>query len=119
MGAGAQALIGPGGSADIIEVRDEVASLGSTACSASAPLPGATLGQEDLPLVRTVLPDDVTSTYLAANIARRNEVAPGAAWKVAIVARFDAHGQSISNSLAAILQAAGLQPSVGGCNPCG
>ena len=116
--AGAQALIGPGGSADIIEVRDEIASLGSTACSASASLPSATRDQESLSLVRTVLPDDVTSTYLATNIiARRDEVAPGAAWKVAIVARSDAYGQSIGNSLAAILQSAGLQPSVVGYNP--
>jgi branched-chain amino acid transport system substrate-binding protein len=115
---GAQALIGPTGSADILEVRDEVASLGSTACSASASLPGATLGQDSLSLVRTVLPDDVTSTYLATNIiARRDDVAPGAAWKVAIVARSDAYGQSIGNSLAAILQAAGLEPSVIGYNP--
>jgi branched-chain amino acid transport system substrate-binding protein len=116
--AGAQALIGPPGSSDIIEVRDEIASLGSTACSASASLPGATLGQESLSLVRTVLPDDVTSTYLAtAIIERRDETAPGAAWKVAIVARNDAYGQSIGNSLAAILQSAGLQPSVVGYNP--
>ncbi len=116
--AGAQALIGPGGSADIIEVRDEIASLGSTACSASASLPSATLGQDPLALVRTVLPDDVTSTYLAGRIiSRRDEVAPGAAWKVAIVARTDAYGQSVGNSLAAILQSAGLQPSVIGYNP--
>ena len=116
--AGAQALIGPPGSTDIIEVRDEIAALGSTACSASASVPGATLGQDPLALVRTVLPDDVTSTYLATNIiARRDEVAPGAAWKVAIVARSDAYGQSIGNSLAAILQSAGLQPSVVGYNP--
>jgi branched-chain amino acid transport system substrate-binding protein len=116
--AGAQALIGPPGSSDIIEVRDEISSLGSTACSASASLPGATLGQESLAFVRTVLPDDVTSTYLATNIiARRDETAPGAAWKVAIVARGDAYGQSIGNSLAAILQSAGLQPSVVDYNP--
>jgi branched-chain amino acid transport system substrate-binding protein len=115
---GAQALIGPSGSSDIIEVRDEIASLDSTACSASASLPSATLGQETLSLVRTVLPDDVTSTYLAtAIIERRDEVAPGAAWKVAIVARSDAYGQSIGNSLAAILQSAGLEPSVVGYNP--
>ena len=88
------------------------------ACSASASLPGATLDQEDLSLVRTVLPDDVTTTYLAGRIiSRRDEVAPGAAWKVAIVARSDAYGRSISNSLAAILQTAGLQPSVVGYNP--
>jgi branched-chain amino acid transport system substrate-binding protein len=116
--AGAQALIGPPGSSDIIEVRDEIASLGTTACSASASLPGATRDQETLSLVRTVLPDDVTSTYLAGQIiARRDETAPGAAWKVAIVARSDAYGQSIGNSLAAILQSAGLQPSVVGYNP--
>jgi branched-chain amino acid transport system substrate-binding protein len=116
--AGAQALIGPPGSSDIIELRDEIASLGSTACSASASLPSATLGQETLSLVRTVLPDDVTSTYLAtAIIERRDEVAPGASWKVAIVARSDAYGQSIGNSLAAILQSAGLEPSVVGYNP--
>ena len=60
----------------------------------------------------------MTSTYLATNIiARRDEVAPGAAWKVAIVARSDAYGQSIGNSLAAILQSAGLEPSVVGYNP--
>jgi branched-chain amino acid transport system substrate-binding protein len=116
--AGAQALIGPAGSSGIIEVRDEVAALGSTACSASASVPSATLGQDPLSLVRTVLPDDVTSTYLATRIIeRRDEVAPGAAWKVAIVARADSYGQSVGNSLATILQSAGLQPSVVDYNP--
>jgi branched-chain amino acid transport system substrate-binding protein len=116
--AGTQALIGPPGSAGIVEVREELAALGATACSASASLPSATREQETLSLVRTVLPDDVTSTYLAGQIiTRRDEVAPGAAWKVAIVARGDAYGQSIGNSLAAILQSAGLQPSVVDYNP--
>ena len=68
-------------------------------------------------LFRTVLPDDVTATYLADEIiTRRDETAPGASWKVAIVARADDYGQSIAGTVATILQSAGLDPSVVGYN---
>jgi branched-chain amino acid transport system substrate-binding protein len=115
---GAGALLGPAGSSDAVVVRDEVAALGSTTCSASATVPSITRDQDDLVLFRTALPDDVTATYLASQIvARRDADAPGVAWKVAIVARADDYGQSIGGSVAAILQAAGLEPNVIGYNP--
>jgi branched-chain amino acid transport system substrate-binding protein len=110
---GAQALIGPAGSTDADLVRDEVASLGTIACSASATLPSITRDQTSMSLFRTALPDDITTTYLTAAInARRDEAAPGSAWKVAIVGRTDDYGLSISNGLAATLEASGMVPSV-------
>ena len=115
---GAQALIGPAGSSGGREVRDEVVALDSTICSASATVPSLTLGQDPLALFRTAVPDDVTATYLAGQIiSRRDETAPEAPWKVAIVARGDAYGQSIGNTMAAVLQSAGLVPSVVDYNP--
>jgi branched-chain amino acid transport system substrate-binding protein len=115
---GAQALIGPAGSSDGDEVRDEVVALDSTICSASATVPSLTLGQDPLALFRTAVPDDVTAAYLAGQIInRRDEVAPEAAWNVAIVARGDAYGQSVGNTMAAVLQSAGLVPTVVDYNP--
>ena len=115
---GAQALIGPAGSSGGIEVRDELVALDSTACSASATVPSLTLGQDPLALFRTAVPDDVTAAYLAGQIInRRDETAPEAAWKVAIVARADAYGQSVGNTMAAVLQSAGLVPTVVDYNP--
>ena len=115
---GAQALIGPAGSSGGVQVRDEVVALDSTICSASATVPGLTLGQDPLALFRTAVPDDVTAAYLAGQIIeRRDEVAPEAAWNVAIVARGDAYGQSVGNTLAAVLQSAGLVPTVVDYNP--
>lgn len=115
---GAQALIGPAGSSGGVQVRDEVVALDSTVCSASATVPSLTLGQDPLALFRTAVPDDVTAAYLAGQIIeRRDEVAPEAAWKVAIVARGDSYGQSVGNTLAAVLQSAGLVPTVVDYNP--
>jgi ABC-type branched-subunit amino acid transport system substrate-binding protein/peptidoglycan hydrolase-like protein with peptidoglycan-binding domain len=115
---GAQALIGPAGSDAAETVRDEVASLGSIACSASATLPRITLEQDAMSLFRTALPDDITTTYLTTAItARRDAEAPGAAWNVAIVGRTDEYGLSISNGLAATIQASGMVPTVIGYNP--
>jgi branched-chain amino acid transport system substrate-binding protein len=115
---GAQALIGPAGSSGGIEVRDEVVALDSTICSASATVPRLTLGQDPLALFRTAVPDDVTAAYLAGQIInRRDETAPEAAWKVAIVARSDAYGLSVGNTMAAVLQSAGLVPTVVDYNP--
>lgn len=115
---GAQALIGPAGSSGGVQVRDEVVALDSTICSASATVPSLTLGQDPLALFRTAVPDDVTAAYLAGQIInRRDDVAPEEAWKVAIVARGDAYGQSVGNTLAVVLQSAGLVPTVVDYNP--
>jgi branched-chain amino acid transport system substrate-binding protein len=115
---GAGALLGPAGSSNAVEVRDAIAAAGSTTCTASATVPSITRDQEELVLVRTALPDDVTATYLANEIiARRDADEPGAVWNVAIVARADDYGLSIGGTVAAIVQAAGLQPSVIGYNP--
>ena len=54
--AGAQALVGPAGSSDALEVREQVAALESSTCSASASVPSITRDQDDVVLVRTVLP---------------------------------------------------------------
>jgi branched-chain amino acid transport system substrate-binding protein len=115
---GAQALIGPAGSDAAEAARDAVASADSIACSASATLPRVTRDQESMSLFRTALPDDVTTTYLTSAVtARRDAVAPGAAWKVAVVGRTDEYGLSISNGLAVTLAAAGMEPTVIGYNP--
>lgn len=115
---GAQALVGPAGSTNAIEVRDEVGALGSIACSPSATLPRITLEQEAMAMFRTALPDDITTTYLASVIsARRDAAAPAAPWKVAIVGRTDEYGLSISASLAAMVEAAGMAPTVIGYDP--
>jgi branched-chain amino acid transport system substrate-binding protein len=118
LGGGAQALIGPAGSDAAEAVRDEVASSGSIACSASATLPRVTRDQESIALFRTALPDDVTTTYLTSAVTeRRDAAAPGAAWKVAVVGRSDEYGLSISNGLAVTLAAAGMEPTVIGYHP--
>lgn len=116
--AGARALIGPAGSTSALELLPELARLNTGTCTASATLPGLTYGQEQPILFRTAVPDDVMAAYLAQQIiARRDEQAPDAAWKVAIIARSDDYGLSIGNGLAALLQAGGLAPSVIGYNP--
>jgi branched-chain amino acid transport system substrate-binding protein len=117
--AGSSALIGPAGSDDAELVRDQLLADGGLTCSASASLPRVTLDQDgddgDLSLVRTALSDDVMTTYLTRYIEdRRDEQAPDAAWTVAIVARDDDYGVSISAGLAATLQAAGMNPVVVG-----
>ncbi len=110
---GAQALIGPTGSTDAFEYRDAVQNADSISCSASASVPGLTSGQETFGLFRTALPDDVTVGYLTDVVMdRRDEQAPGEAWKVAIVARNDDYGLAIGNGLAYALQSHGLAPTV-------
>ena len=117
--AGAQALIGPAGSSDIIEVRDEVASLGSTACSASASVPvgharsGSALARPHRAARRRHARP--ISPPASSTDATRSPLAPPGRWRSSPAA--DSYGQSVGNSLAAILQSAGLQPSVVGYNP--
>ena len=115
--AGARVLIGPAGSTSAAELLPELQRLNTVTCTASATLPGLTYGQQQPALFRTAVPDDVMVAYLAQKIIeRRDEAAPGAPWKVAIVARSDDYGLSVGNGLAAVLQAAGLAPSVVGYN---
>jgi branched-chain amino acid transport system substrate-binding protein len=115
---GARVLFGPGGSSSAQQVLPELARLNTVSCSASATLPDLTVGQDPLSLFRTALPDNVLTAYLSDKIVERRDAdAPGAAWKVAIVARSDDYGLSVGNGLAATLQAAGLVPSVVGYNP--
>ena len=115
--AGARVLIGPAGSSAAAELLPELQRLNTVSCTASATLPGLTYGQTQPALFRTAVPDDVMVAYLAQKIIeRRDEVAPGTAWKVAIVARSDDYGLSVGNGLAVVLQAAGLAPSVVGYN---
>ena len=116
--AGARVLIGPAGSTSALELLPELARLNTITCSASATLPGLTYGQTQPSLFRTAVPDDVMTAYLAEQIiARRDEQAAGAAWRVAIVARSDDYGLSVGNGLATLLQAAGLSPAVVGYSP--
>lgn len=115
--AGARVLIGPAGSASAVELLPELQRLNTVACTASATLPGLTYGQTQPALFRTAVPDDVMVAYLAQKIIeRRDDQAPGTAWKVAIVARSDDYGLSVGNGLASVLQAGGLTPSVVGYN---
>ncbi len=116
---GSSALIGPAGSDDAEIVRDQLLADGGLTCTASASLPRVTADQDaadgQLSLVRTALSDDIMTTYLTRYIeARRDAEAPDAAWTVAIVARDDDYGVSISAGLAATLQAAGMNPVVVG-----
>ncbi len=114
---GARVLIGPAGSDAASLLLPELQRLGAVSCSASATVPGLTYAQEQPVLFRTAVPDDVLTAYLTQQIvARRDAEAPGAAWRVAIVARSDAYGLSVGNGLAALLQAAGFAPSVVGYN---
>ena len=116
--AGAQVLVGPAGSNDAAQVRSELQQAGAIACSASASVPGLAADQAQFGLFRTALPDDVVVSYLAdAIVARRDEQAPDAAWKIAIVARSDDYGLSVGNALAASLESRGLDPSVIGYRP--
>lgn len=111
-------LIGPAGSDAAEAVRDTAAESGSIACTASASLPRLTQDQDRMNLFRTVLPDDVVTSYLTQVIVgRQDAAAPAAPWTVAIVARSDQYGQSVSTGLAATLQAAGMTPVVVGYNP--
>ena len=110
---GAQALIGPTGSSGALEYRDAVQNANSISCSPSASVPGLTADQETFGLFRTALPDDVTVGYLTDMVMdRRDAQAPGAAWKVAIVARNDDYGLAIGNGLAYALDSHGLVPTV-------
>ena len=110
---GAQALIGPTGSSGALEYRDAVQNADSISCSPSASVPGLTAEQETFGLFRTALPDDVTVGYLTDMVIdRRDAQAPGAAWKVAIVARNDDYGLAIGNGLAYALDSHGLVPTV-------
>jgi branched-chain amino acid transport system substrate-binding protein len=116
--AGARVLIGPAGSTSALELLPELQRLNTVSCTASATLPGLTYGQEQPALFRTAVPDDVMVAYLAQKIVeRRDEAGAGIAWKVAIVARSDDYGLSVGNGLAAVLEAAGLAPSVVGYSP--
>ncbi len=115
---GARVLFGPGGSSAAQQVLPELARLETVSCSASATLPDLTVGQDPMSLFRTALPDNVLTAYLSDKVVERRDAdAPGAAWKVAIVARSDDYGLSVGNGLAATLEAAGLVPSVVGYNP--
>lgn len=115
---GARVLIGPAGSESAALLLPELQRLNTASCTASATLPGLTYGQEQPSLFRTAVPDDVLTAYLTEQIiARRDEQAPGAPWRVAIVARSDDYGLSVGNSLATLLQAAGFAPAVVGYSP--
>ncbi len=114
---GARVLIGPASSTSAAAAIPELTRLKTIACSASATVPGLTAGQEQPSLFRTAIPDDVLATYLASKIVeRRDAAAPGAAWKVAIVARTDDYGLAVGNGLAEMLKAQGLEPVVVGYN---
>jgi branched-chain amino acid transport system substrate-binding protein len=115
--AGTSLFVGPAGSSSAIEALPELQRTKATACSASATNPTLTAGQKDMALFRTALPDDVFVTFLTGFLAQRQKDAKATGWKVAIVARADAYGQSVGNTLAAYLKAAGLDPVVFPYNP--
>ncbi|HEX3087804.1 MAG TPA: peptidoglycan-binding protein [Ilumatobacteraceae bacterium] len=116
--AGNRVLIGPSGSADAQAAIPELARLSTLACTASATLPNLTVGDDTQSIFRTVVSDNILTTWLSEQItARRDAEFPNQALKVAIVARSDDYGLSVGNGLAASLQATGFVPAVIGYDP--
>ncbi|MEI8239960.1 MAG: peptidoglycan-binding protein, partial [Actinomycetota bacterium] len=76
-----------------------------------------TTSQKEPTLFRTAVPDDVLVTYLTGFLAQRQLDAKATGWRVAVVARDDAYGQSVGNTLVASLGAAGLAPTLFPYNP--
>src|SRR4029077_5912760 len=93
--AGNRVLIGPSGSADAQAAIPELARLSTLACTASATLPNLTVGDDTQAIFRTVVSDNILTTWLSEQItARRDAEFPNQALKVAIVARSDDYGLS-------------------------
>ena len=110
---GANAILGPVGSTDALAAIPAVAGRKSLACSGSATLTDLNTSAPQATFFRTALPDQHTVDFVAQQIlATRDATAPGGPWKVAIVARGDDYGTSVSTGLASILTSQGVETSV-------
>jgi len=115
---GATGLLGPVGSNDAQAAIPAVAGAGSLTCSASATLTDLNSSPPVAAFYRTALPDADTVEFVARQIEeKRNAAAPGQPWKVAIVARADDYGTSVSSGLSALLASQGITTSVVTYNP--
>ncbi len=110
---GANAVLGPISSTDAKAAIPAVAGAGALACSASATSPDLNSNPPAAAFYRTALPDYNTVEFVATQIVeRRDAVAPGQPWKVAIVARGDDYGTSVSSGLSSLLSSQGITTSV-------
>jgi branched-chain amino acid transport system substrate-binding protein len=110
---GANAIIGPVSSTDAKAAIPAVAGAKTMACSGSATVPDLNTNPPQAAFYRTALPDYRTADFVASQIlAQRDAKAPGQPWKVAIVARGDAYGMSVSGGLATLLDSQGVSTSV-------
>jgi branched-chain amino acid transport system substrate-binding protein len=113
---GADAILGPVSSSSAGQILPELVDEQILACSGSASLPSLTEeGTAIGSFVRTALADQHTISYASDQIFTRLSDTVGA--PVAIVARDDDYGRSISSGLAATLQGRGLAPTVIAYNP--
>jgi branched-chain amino acid transport system substrate-binding protein len=110
---GANAVLGPVGSTDVMAALPAMAGAHTLACSGSATVPDLTAATPAAAFYRTVLTDQYTIQYVADHIVeQRDAKAPGGPWKVAIVARGDDYGLSVSSGLASVLNADGVTTTI-------
>jgi branched-chain amino acid transport system substrate-binding protein len=110
---GADAVLGPVGSNDAKAAIPAVAGAKSLACSGSATVADLNTSDPKAAFYRTALPDQYTVEFVARQIlARRDAAGAGTPWKVAIVARGDDYGTSVSSGLSAALASNGVETSV-------
>ncbi|HKA03932.1 MAG TPA: peptidoglycan-binding protein, partial [Acidimicrobiales bacterium] len=110
---GADALLGPVGSNDAAAAIPAVAGAKSLACSGSATVPDLNTSDPQAAFYRTALPDQYTVEFVTRQVlARRDAAGAGAPWNVAIVARGDDYGTSVSSGLSAALASNGVDTSV-------
>jgi branched-chain amino acid transport system substrate-binding protein len=110
---GANAVLGPISSTDAKVAIPAVAGAGTLACSASATSADLNSNPPTAAFYRTALPDYETVEFVATQIVeRRDAVAPGQPWKVAIVARGDDYGTAVSSGLSSLLDSQGITTSV-------
>ena len=111
--SGASVVLGPVGSTDALAAIPAVEAAGTAACSASATLPHLNSDPPAAPFYRTALPDQYTVDFMGQQIvARRDAAAPAEPWKVAIVARGDDYGLTVSSGLSALLTSKGMVTTI-------
>ena len=110
---GADAVLGPVSSTDARAAIPAVAGAKTLACSGSATVPDLNTGDPQAAFYRTALPDQYTVEFVSRQIVGRRDAANvDRPWKVAIVARGDDYGTSVSSGLSATLASNGMTTSV-------
>jgi branched-chain amino acid transport system substrate-binding protein len=113
---GADAILGPVSSSSAGQILPDLVDDQTLACSGSATLPSLTEdGTATGSFVRTALSDQSTISYVGDQLVARLQDQPGA--PIAIVARDDDYGRSISSGLASTLKGRGFNPTVIAYNP--